>query len=324
MIIGIDHGYYAIKTAHTTFSAGITEYTHEPFTKHNVLEYCGKYYVCGTGRQPIQRTKTETQNYFLLTLAAIAKELKHRAAPICTNVTIAAGLPLASYGREKMPFKAYLMSAQQPVKFKFDGIQYEVTIENVSLFPQGYSAIVSNSYLLKDEPSVLLVDAGGWTIDLMRLDNGKPNADTCRSLELGMIRCMDEITEQVRRDTGLSVTQAQVEQILNGGHCSIDEKAQYIIKRQGRRYVQNIFSSIMESGFDLKAIPVIVIGGGASKQAPQKAAVFKLFVEEEELRSGVNYDFSKFNKNHNLQNGASDDEKRNIRPEDRLCRAVCE
>ncbi len=29
-----------------------------------------------------------------------------------------------------------------------------------------------------------------------------PNAATCRSLELGMIRCIDEVKEQVRRDVG--------------------------------------------------------------------------------------------------------------------------
>ena len=30
MIIGIDHGYYAIKTKNFSFPAGVTAYTHEP------------------------------------------------------------------------------------------------------------------------------------------------------------------------------------------------------------------------------------------------------------------------------------------------------
>ena len=34
------------------------------------------FFVCGTGRQPIQRDKTVNDNYYLLTLAAIAKEIK--------------------------------------------------------------------------------------------------------------------------------------------------------------------------------------------------------------------------------------------------------
>lgn len=53
------------------------------------------------------------------------------------------------------------------------------------------------------------------------LEYGVPNASTCRSLELGMIRCIDETKEQVRRDVGVSVTDAQVERVLAGKPCSI-------------------------------------------------------------------------------------------------------
>lgn len=66
MNIGIDHGYYAIKTRHFSFPAGIAVYSHEPYTLQNTLEYGGKFYVCGTGRQPILRNKTENDNYYLL------------------------------------------------------------------------------------------------------------------------------------------------------------------------------------------------------------------------------------------------------------------
>ena len=69
MIMGIDHGYYAIKTRHFSFPAGVTAYTHEPYTLKNTLQIGGKYYVCGTGRQPILRDKTVNDNYYILTLA---------------------------------------------------------------------------------------------------------------------------------------------------------------------------------------------------------------------------------------------------------------
>lgn len=64
MNIGIGHGYYAIKTRHFSFLAGIAVYSHEPYTLQNTLEYGGKFYVCGTGRQPILRNKTENDNYY--------------------------------------------------------------------------------------------------------------------------------------------------------------------------------------------------------------------------------------------------------------------
>ncbi len=148
--------------------------------------------------------------------------------------------------------------------FKFEGIPYKITIEDVKLFPQGYSAIAIHPELIQNEPSVLLMDIGGWTVDLMRLDNGVPNASTCRSLELGMIRCIDETKEQIRRDVGLSVTDAQVERVLVGKACSMDEEARSIIQKQGRLYTERLLSAAMKLGFDLKAIPVIMLGGGAA------------------------------------------------------------
>ena len=52
IIIGIDHGYYAIKTAHCSFPAGLTSYgEHEPYTRQGLLEFGGCFFVCGTGRQ---------------------------------------------------------------------------------------------------------------------------------------------------------------------------------------------------------------------------------------------------------------------------------
>ena len=43
IIIGVDHGYAAMKTAHFSFPTGLVEYEHEPYTQKDVLEYGGKY-----------------------------------------------------------------------------------------------------------------------------------------------------------------------------------------------------------------------------------------------------------------------------------------
>ena len=118
IIIGIDHGYYAIKTAHCSFPAGLTSYgEHEPYTRQGLLEFGGCFFVCGSGRQPIQRDKTVNDNYYLLTLAAIAKEIHQRGLPPECSVRIAAGLPLTSFGRDKPKFKDYLLRSNQPVNY---------------------------------------------------------------------------------------------------------------------------------------------------------------------------------------------------------------
>lgn len=263
MNLGIDHGYYAIKTKNFSFPAGVTAYSHEPYTLQDTLEADGKFFVCGTGRQPILRDKTENDSYYLLTLAAIAKELKCRGASPECSVTIAAGLPLANFGREKKSFREYLLRSSQPVKFRFEGVPHCVTITDVKLFPQGYSALALFPNLLRDEPSVLLMDIGGWTVDLMRIDNARPVAETAHSLEFGMIRCIDAVREQVRRETGLSLTDAQIEQMLAGGPCALGDSVREIVRQQGRAYTERLFALVTEAGFDLRALPTVMLGGGA-------------------------------------------------------------
>ena len=108
IIIGVDHCYAAMKTAHFSFHTGLVAHEHEPYTLSNVLEYGGKYYVVGSGRQPLQKDKTQTEDYYLLTLAAIAKELAYRNAGTAADIHLAAGLPLTSFGRDKKAFRDYL------------------------------------------------------------------------------------------------------------------------------------------------------------------------------------------------------------------------
>ena len=79
MIIGIDHGYYAIKTPHVCFPTGTHPDTNtSPIPCRMSCSTMGEYYVCGTGRQTLVRSKTANDNYYLLTLAALAQEIRKR------------------------------------------------------------------------------------------------------------------------------------------------------------------------------------------------------------------------------------------------------
>ena len=104
---------------------------------------------------------------------------------------------------------------------------------------------------------MLLMDLGGWTVDFMRIDNAIPVADTAHSLELGMIRCVDDIQEQVRRETGLSLTDAQIENMLAGQPCTVSEAVRDTVNKQGRKYTEHLLSATMEAGFDLHAMEIV-------------------------------------------------------------------
>ena len=263
ILIGIDHGYAAIKTTHCSFPAGLERFDHRPFSQDRLLEYGDGFYLVGSHRQPLQKDKTADDSYYLLTLAAIAMELEYRKAPATASVILAAGLPLTSFGRERKSFFSYLCRDMQPVSFRWAGRACTITIQNAVLFPQGYAAVLTQPDLLR-EPSVILADIGGWTVDLMRLDNRLPDASTCRSLELGVIRCVERIQEQVRRKLGLSVTTAQIESVLRGDPSGMDERARTVIQAEADQYVRSLLSAMTEAGLDIHAMPVIFMGGGAS------------------------------------------------------------
>ena len=116
-IIGIDNGYGNIKTANCCFPAGLTAHDAEPVFKDELLVYGGRYYLIGTGHKEFAADKTGDDDYYVLTLAAIARELN--AYELTTaRVRLAVGLPLTWVSQQREDFKAYLLRSRE-VSFTF-------------------------------------------------------------------------------------------------------------------------------------------------------------------------------------------------------------
>ena len=75
IIIGIDSGYGNIKTANCCFPASVSAYDKEPVFKENLLVYESKFYLIGEGHKEFLADKTRDLDYYVLALAAIAREL---------------------------------------------------------------------------------------------------------------------------------------------------------------------------------------------------------------------------------------------------------
>ena len=74
-IIGVDHGYGNIKTANCCFPTGVESSDTEPTFKNDLLIYQGRYYQIGVGHKEYAAEKVMDEDYYILTLAAIAREL---------------------------------------------------------------------------------------------------------------------------------------------------------------------------------------------------------------------------------------------------------
>ncbi len=82
----------------------VTPVDYTPLTNNGLLEYRGRKYIIGQGRLGKQATKTENNNYFLLTLAGIAKELSYQKHEKATHVELYAGVPFTMFGAERKHF----------------------------------------------------------------------------------------------------------------------------------------------------------------------------------------------------------------------------
>lgn len=122
-VIGIDHGWSMMKTVTQVFVTGVKEITTTPALFGDVLEYDGKYYKIGTVRQEVKDTKVEDDSFYLLTLAAVAKELKKRGLSDA-KVFLAVGLPLTRFGAERNNFIKYLTKNKR-VDFRYENEAYK-------------------------------------------------------------------------------------------------------------------------------------------------------------------------------------------------------
>ena len=73
MIMGIDHGYYAVKTRHFSFPAGVTAYNHEPYTLKNTVPFPVSWTV------KMKKKQKETQDILLYHSQAAGCSDKARA-----------------------------------------------------------------------------------------------------------------------------------------------------------------------------------------------------------------------------------------------------
>ena len=260
IVIAIDHGWSSCKTSNFIFCSGVREITTEPAIYDNVVQYNGRYYKIGSERLKVKDTKVEDDNYYLLTLAAIAKELKLKGKRSGT-LLLAVGLPLTRFGAEKSDFIRYLMRARN-VTYLFENEEYSVTIEKVVVYPQCYGAVVDRLY--KMPTKALAVDIGSWTLDIMPIVNKDSDEAMCVTFQEGVITCIQQINKECVRQLNGEIDENQIEQFLIDGGGNIPAKYQKIIVFEVRRYCSEIINHIRELGYNLELTYIVFVGGGAS------------------------------------------------------------
>ena len=270
-VIGIDHGWSNMKTVSQVFTTGVKEITTEPAFFDNIVEWGGTYYKVGGKRLEVRDTKVENNNFYILTLAAVAKELNRRGMRNA-NVFLSVGLPLTRFGAEKQDFIRYL-SGKKEVVFQYERERYSIRIIRVSVFPQCYAAVADRIRALPER--AVIVDIGSWTVDIMPLCQCYPDEPECITIPQGLIRCMREINEECIRQIGQELEENMVQEAMAGKKGRLPEPYMGIINGCLGRFAEKIYSILKEHGYNLDVMPVVFAGGGAT--------VMKLFGSRKSL-----------------------------------------
>lgn len=257
-IIGIDHGYGNMKTANHCFKTGIIAYDSEPLFTADMLVCNNKYYLIGEGHKEFVPDKIKDEDYYILTLVAIAKELKIEGITTA-NVHIAAGLPLTWTSGQKADFAAYLTKNTE-ISFTYRKEEYKINIVGVSIYPQGYAAIAT--FATKLTGINLIADIGNGTMNVLYMIDGKPQSGKMFTEKFGTYQCTLAIREAFMQKTQREINDFTIDEVLRTGTTDIPSADLKIIKAIATEYVKDIFRRLREHGYDENTMRLYVTGGG--------------------------------------------------------------
>lgn len=268
IVIGIDHGFRNMKTRDHCFPSAITEISaipSEPGGIEDVLVYKDKIYTINAPNlsAALSHDKTTSPEYYLLTLAALAKQSKTYTITE-GNLYIAGGLPQAWYLKQKEAFRDFLMK-ERNLRFQFGGIHYNYQLNDVSVYAQGQAASIDYIVSHKNQ-DFLVVDIGGETLDLLFFKNGKMSINESRPSDKAMIYLHQKISDTMLAETEMPITGSSfIENYIESGSRDETPKNKFfaVVQRELIAYSDLVFRIIAEHGFSLNMLPVLFVGGGA-------------------------------------------------------------
>lgn len=257
-IIGVDHGYGNIKTANCCFPTGVESSDMEPTFKNDLLIYQGRYYQIGVGHKEYAAEKVMDEDYYILTLAAIARELS-REQITQANVFLAAGLPLSWVVKQRKAFQAYLLQNRE-VEFSFRRKNYCIRIVGATVYPQGFAAIapIVNHFT----GSNMLCDIGNGTMNILRTMDSNVDLRQMFTEKYGVQQCVLAIQEALMREHHAELDEQMIHNFLRYGTVGIDEELEKTMKLTASDYAKKVFRKLREHGYDPRIMKLYVVGGG--------------------------------------------------------------
>lgn len=201
-----------------------------------------------------------SENYKICLLTAIALASKKRGLNGKVKAEICVGLPINLYNEGLGDVLAEHIKGYKTQTIEVNGEEYDIQIKSVVVFPEGALVILDG-----DMGSVLTIDIGAGTVNVIEWENGRPK--DFKTLTNSMLNMYSRISNYLN-ELGISFENRQIEKLLyseerivyvNQEAINVDKAVDSIIKSTVGRMASEI-----NTHFNVKAISKLrLLGGGA-------------------------------------------------------------
>lgn len=263
-VIGVDVGNGYTKTVSTEFVSATRDWGEvKPPLTDKLVGYAGKYYTVGGERTKTKTDQKNDETCLILALAGIAEELRRRGKQE-GRILLSEGLPLERCIEEnKLEDEEYYKKGQI-VEFTYEDEPYKIEVVDVMVNPQCVAAIVEKLCAKEIPQNCIIVDIGSWTIEILPIENYKPQGAKAQSLNMGIIDCLLKCNEAIRRRTGKEIPEYMIQQAMLGDAGTLPPKYATLCINELKAYAKNLAETLEENKYNTDVVPCVFMGGGSS------------------------------------------------------------
>lgn len=279
--IAVDQGNFNVKsfgpgTNTEPFPTGLNHHgdVPPPMTVGSMMVN-GQYYSITNERLQTRRDKTTDEDYYVLTLAAIANELR-AAFPGGTeyecNVALALGLPVehlslrldgGSLLREK--YRTFFSNSGKPIHFMSDGVVFDIRIVDVGVYAQSISAAISDGKVYEQmlkSTRAYIIDIGGGTTNVISVIDRKPQNPGITLEDMGVLELFKLAHRTILEDCSRSIDDFMIDALMQEKK-SCQPNIKDALERAKNEFVKKLILELEARKVDLYMGYICMVGGGS-------------------------------------------------------------
>ena len=278
--IAVDQGNFNVKsfgpnTTSEPFPTGLNHHGDVPPPMvAGSLRVNDQYYSITNNRLQTRRDKTSDEDYYVLTLAAIASEIRNLfpgGTEYECEVALALGLPVEHLSlkingvllREK--YRTYFGNGGKPIEYTCDGVEYHIQIRDVGVFAQTISAAISDgnvySQMMQSNRSYI-IDIGGGTTNVIAIIDRRPQNPGITLEEMGVLELFKLAHRSVMEDCGRNVDDYMLDVLMQGKQSCPANMAD-ALERAKNEFVKRLILELESRKVDLDMGFICMVGGGS-------------------------------------------------------------